>query len=115
MNLQISPQEGVELVEWSFNNELLVSTTWNNRTIYFVNYIHGINEFYYQNYEFSLTFDLINDWNQLYFFEIAHSSMFIHDEEHERTKTKDFVEFLDSFPKWTNVQNWTAYYASYRF
>lgn len=114
MNLQVSPQNGAELVEWSFNDELVVSHIWNNRKVYFINYIHGVNDFYYTDYEFSLTFQVEVGWNQPYVFDIAHSAMFIHDEEHENTKTPEFVEFLDSFPRWTNVQNWTAYYAAYQ-
>lgn len=117
MNLQITPMPGVELVRWTFNDNLLISDTWNGRNVYFVNFIHGVNYFYYKDYEFSLTVELaqLATVNLSYLFDIAHSAMFIHDEEHEKTKTLAFDAFLDSFPRWTNVQNWTAYYASYEF
>lgn len=112
MNIQISPLEGVQVVSWSFFDQVVAAGTWNNRPVYFINYIHGHPENFWKNYDFDVTIRRPPSWSASYSFDIALSAMYIEDEEY---KTAEFREFTQSFPTWTNVQNWTASYTSYQY
>lgn len=112
MVVAISPMPGVELVEWTITETLRTATIWNDRPVYFIFYVHGSTENYYKDYPFTLIFDVPDNFLHDYYFDITFGAHFIHDES---VKSPEFVAFTDAFPKWTNVQNWTSYYAAYQY
>lgn len=112
MVVYFAPLPGVELVDWSFADELLVTDTWQDRPVYFIYYIQGVLELQNMVHTFTLTFSVPDDWTEPYHFDIAFGAHFIHQKE---TITQEFVDFTEAFPKWTNVQNWTAYHIAGQF
>lgn len=112
MNIQIVPLADAELVAWSFNNDLIPLTHWKGRDVYSLSYVHGVNDFFNKNYDFSLTFETPMSWSESYTFEITLSAHYHHANQ---TITKEFNEFVKSFPKWTTLQSWAAYYGAYQF
>lgn len=112
MNVQLSPLSGVNLIGWSFDEKIPLPNKWIDRQYYFINYYHGLSYYHYQDYEFSIVLEKPESWNGLYLFDIALSASWIGDES---MKSKEFVDFTNSFPVWTNVQNWTSYHVGYQF
>lgn len=116
MNVQMSPLPGVQVVDWTFDLTPMVPPTptmrWNDRDVYWILYLHGVNSFYFVDYDFDFTLEVPANHSAPFLFDIGLGAHF-HDAEH--TKTREFVDFTSSFPAWTNVQNWTAYQVSYQF
>lgn len=112
MSVAISPLPGVKIIGWSMVESAKESMIWNDRPVYFVAFILGSREFYYQDYPFSVSIEIPQTWSEPYYFDVGFGAHFIHMEE---TKTPQFVNFTDAFPAWTNVQNWTSYYAAYQY
>lgn len=112
MNVIISPLLGAKLVGWSFVEDVFESETWKDRPIYFIQFVQGIKAVQFQPNAFSLTFEVPSDWSEPYIFDISFGYHYVHVEE---TKTRDFVDFTNAFPKWANVQNWTAYHIAAQF
>lgn len=73
-------------------------------------------EYYFEDFQFDFTANLSNNFSSKsrskYYFDIALSAHFVHD---ETVKSQQFKDFTKAFPKWENVQNWTKwYYAAYK-
>ncbi|XP_063704950.1 endoplasmic reticulum metallopeptidase 1-like [Culicoides brevitarsis] len=113
MSIQISPMQGARLVGWSFTKEMgKPSKTWNDRDVYFINYVHGLAENNMKEFQFKITVETDDDFILTHSFEIALAAHFVHQKE---TLTTQYKEFIASFPKWTNVQHWTSLYQSYQY
>lgn len=110
--IHISPLSGVKIAEWSFNEIVPQTGTWNGRQWTVVNYVHGISDWEFKDLDFWMIIETPERWTEPYTFDIAHAALFVHNEE---TKTKEFIDFTDSFPEWTNVQNWTASFIGYQY
>lgn len=113
MSVQISPMQGVNLVGWSFKEEVgRPSKRWNERDVFFIHYVHGLDVNNMKEFQFKLTFETEENLQLPYTFEIALSAHFVHQQE---TLTTEYKDFIKSFPKWTNVQHWTSLYLSYQY
>lgn len=113
MSIQISPMPGARLTEWSFTEPMSKpSKMWNNREVYFINYVHGHASNNMKEYTFKLVFETDENFILLYSFEIALAAHFVHKDE---TLTTEYKNFIASFPKWTNAQHWTSLYLSYQY
>lgn len=120
MSLHISPLPGVKLVNWSFaldDNESPAvkdeyKVKWNNRDVYFVNYVHGTLDNNFKDYAFYLEFEVAADFDEVYTFDIALAAHFIHQDD---TLSANFKKFIAKFPGWTNVQYWSNYLVSYQY
>lgn len=113
MGIQISPAKNVKLIEWSLTDEMASeSTIWNNRNVYFINYVHGHPSNEFKEFTFSLIFEVKDEWPKEYSFEIALGSHFVHRPE---TLTEEYIKFIGTFPDWANVQYWTSDYLSYQY
>lgn len=112
LHVYFAPLPGVELMAWSFADEIFSTYTWKGQPVYFIHYVQGLLEYQYQTRTFSLTFEIPDNWTEPYHFDISFGAHFIHQEE---TKTQEFIDFTQAFPKWANVQNWTAYHISKQF
>lgn len=113
MSVQISPMIGAKMVSWTFTKTMAKpSKMWNDREVYFINYVHGVATNTMKEYHFKLGFEVGENVTLPYTFEIALAAHFVHQKETLTTQYKDFIE---SFPKWTNVQHWTSLYLSYQY
>lgn len=111
MSLHISPLPNSKIVFWSFFSVIKdeYKIKWNDRDVYFINYVKALDKGVPYTFELVLEKPLI--WNLEYTFDIALVAHFIHKPE---THTNEFTNFIKSFPEWTNVQHWTSYYASHQ-
>ncbi|XP_063697598.1 endoplasmic reticulum metallopeptidase 1-like [Culicoides brevitarsis] len=112
MSLHISPLPQAKIVKWSFTSEMKdnYSFKWNNRDVYFINYVRGLETA--NPYTFTIEVEKPLNWRFPYTFDIALASQFIHQPE---THTKEFESFVESFPKWTTLQYFTSRYVGYQF
>lgn len=112
MSLHISPLVQAKIVKWSFVPEIHQNYTfsWNNRDVYFINYVRGVES--NRPYEFFIETEKPLNWSQPYTFDIALAAQFIHQPQ---THTKEFENFLETFPKWTTLQYFTNYYVGYQY
>uniref|UniRef100_A0A336LFA8 FXNA-like protease n=1 Tax=Culicoides sonorensis TaxID=179676 RepID=A0A336LFA8_CULSO len=113
MSVVISPLKGAKIINWSFTETMSkYSKLWNNREVYYINYVHGVDSNNMKPYEFTFVVETDENFGLQYSFEIALVAHYIHKDE---TLTTQFKDFIKSFPKWTNVQHWTSLYLSYEY
>jgi len=112
MQLQMSPLMGAKLVDWSFVDSTEATYIWKNRDYFYIGYHHGLNQHYYEDFDFYLTIERPLNWTESFSFDIALGANFIHI---DGTETSQFIEFVESFPSWTNVQHWSSYYTAYQY
>lgn len=112
MSLHISPLPNADVVKWSFTTDMHedYSFNWNNRDVYFINYLRGLET--NRPYEFFLEIEKPQNWTLPYTFDIALAAQFIHQPS---THTKEFEDFIESFPKWTTLQYFTNHYISFQY
>lgn len=109
MGILISPEPGVEIVDWSF--DYAVASTgmeWQGRPTYFIQYSAGkVN----RPVTFYLDLKVPSGWTgkKLVLGISAHYTHY--DEE----RTNEFKQFIDSYPEWTHVTAWMASYNGFEF
>lgn len=119
MYLHLSPLEGAEVTNWDLlpdtEPEGLVPPAkikWNNRDMYFITFTTAKREFQNKPIRFFVEIRTPYLWNKQYVMDIGFGAHFIN---YYDTHTEAFKTFVNSFPAFTNVQNWTALYEGYQF
>ncbi|XP_077288121.1 uncharacterized protein LOC143912697 [Arctopsyche grandis] len=108
LTLTFAPREGAELISWSVPSPITPTTEWKGRPLYYLHIVRG---------------DIINDYSITLDFEVTPEQKagrpimdiglagnYAH---HEGDRTKEFNDFLDSFPDWTTMIGWISAYKSY--
>lgn len=116
MSLHVSPLLGAKIIRWSLltpENEIPpAKITWHGRAIYFINFTKGKYDLNSKPNQFNLDIETLPLWNRSYTMDIGFVAHYI---DYTYTHTDEFKNLVNSFPKWTNVQNWTSLYESYQF
>lgn len=116
MYLHLSPLENARVVKWNLLDASEgippAKIKWNGRDMYYIAITTAKRE--YQNEEIRFFVDIETPylWNKQYVMDIGFGAHFIN---YYDTHTADFKKFVNGFPDFTNVQNWTAIYEGYQF
>lgn len=116
MSLHLSPLEGAKILNWSLldSNEGIppAKITWKGRDVYFINFTTAKKEYQWKDIQFLVDIETPFMWNRQYMMDVGFSAHFLHD---DKTHIEEFNRLVDSFPSWTNVQHWTAFYEGHQF
>lgn len=108
MGIFISPMPGIEIEKWSFYDEVIdTGFDWQGRPTYVINYNAGV----HSPITFWLDLNVPQGWTGK-MMDIAVIAQFTH---HEEERTKDFKDFINSFPEWTHVTAWVSSYNKFEF
>lgn len=83
---------------------------WNGRSVYSLKYNYGLKP--NKKFKFSFITEIFSDYSSEYTVDIAVIGLFSH---HEKSRTRDFVQFLNKFPRWAHIASSYAIYQSWIF
>ncbi|XP_026466461.1 endoplasmic reticulum metallopeptidase 1-like [Ctenocephalides felis] len=109
MGVFISPYDNVNVVAWDVTEENPNSgPMWGNRPTYFIYYSYGT-----QKTDLSFTIDVEHPVQMSGAkIDIALTSHLMHLDVH---KSKEFSDYLKSFPTWTHVSSWISTIESFKY
>lgn len=102
----LSPKPQVEVVNWSFIDTVPPDPyIWNGRPTYFIMYGFGL----MPSAPYSFWIDVTSENENNPLLDIVVTGQYVH---HEKTRTKEYTDFLNKFPSWTHKTAWiTSYHA----
>lgn len=107
-NIYLSPKLNIRLLNTSFDSIVPENVPiWNNRPIYFVNYVWGVSK---APLNFRIDLEVPENWNGTSI-EIGISGKGVHDARNRYTV--QFRSFLDDFPKWADIIRAVANFKSW--
>lgn len=114
MSIHLSPVKGAKMTRCTLLDDDLppAKIKWHGRDVYFINFTVGKRSLQWNNIEFTVEIESSLKVNRPYLMDIGFVAQFINN---YKTHTDQFKNFVNSFPKWTNVQNWTSIYQGYQF
>ncbi|XP_077288076.1 uncharacterized protein LOC143912654 [Arctopsyche grandis] len=96
MTVTLSPREGATLVAWSIPTAIKITGEWKGRPFY---YLHITRADMKGDYQLRLTFNVTTEQKEgRPILDIGLAGNHAH---HVKDRTKEFQDFIDSFPDWT--------------